>query len=201
MIADFERSIAIGRELGQARLELVAHYNLGETLYLMDDLAEAEPHIRAAVALTERPNAGVQRALVDLLAARAAFYRGDEALAAALVEAIRRSQSSERAKGAEILAPSDDLLCAVIELGVSDAGDEAWDELEARSAACSVGQERVEVIEARACTALRRGRSATAATHLERAIELASRIPSVMGPRLRRALDGALRIQGEQPVS
>jgi tetratricopeptide (TPR) repeat protein len=188
MIADCERSIALGRELGQPRLELIAHYNLGEALYLMDDLPAAEVHVRAALAVTERPNAGVHRVVVDLLDARLRMHRGDEAEALSLVTSIRRAQLGERAKGVEILSPSEDVLCSMIELAVVDGSDEAWDALEARSSACSVGQERIEVIESRARAAYRQGRRVSAARHFERAIELASRVPNVMGPRLRRAL-------------
>ncbi|MRG95758.1 serine/threonine-protein kinase [Polyangium spumosum] len=189
LIADLERTIAIGHEIGHPALELVGHYNLAEYLYLMDDLAAAEPCIRSAAALFTRPKIGAHPAIVQLLEARIAVYRGDEASAAAVVRAIRSAQVEARAQGAEILAPSEEVLCSMVELATIDAPDERWDELEERSARCSVGQERIEVLEARALTALRRGRRDEAARRLRAALDVASRVPNVMMVRLRRALD------------
>lgn len=74
------------------------------------------------------------------------------------------------------------------ELAATGAEDAAWDALEARSATCSVGQERIEVVEARALAALRRGRRADAAHDLARAVELSTRIPNMMRGRLQRWL-------------
>ncbi|XXX81483.1 protein kinase [Sorangium sp. So ce134] len=183
MIADFERTIALGRDLGQPALELVGRYNLTESLYLMDDLAAATPHARAVQAMA--PRCGDRHALnaVALLNARLRLYRGDEAGARGIVLRLRAAQEEA---GCEALKPSEDVLCAMIELATRDDDRAAWAALEERSARFSVGQERIEVLEARALAALRRGRHADARAQLERALAAASTIPTVMGGRLRR---------------
>jgi tetratricopeptide (TPR) repeat protein len=193
MTADFKRTIALGRELGQAALELVGQYNLGEQLYLMDAADAAEPHLRAAAAAATRQTGGSRPTVVALLDARIRLYRGDEAGARAIAAEIRAREAEARARGAAdaVMSPSEDVLCSMVELAAGDAGDAAWDELTARSARVSVGQEHVEVLEARALSALRRGRPAEARRELEKALRAASRIPCAMGDRLRRRL-GAL---------
>ena len=93
------------------------------------------------------------------------------------------------------MIPSDDVLCAMIELSIHDGSAAEWDDLEARSATSSVGQERIEVIEGRAIAALRHGRGEAARRALERAIELAATIPNVMGKRLRRRIEESQQTQ------
>ena len=188
MLEDSQRSITLGRELGQPRLELVAHYNVAETLYLMDDTETLEPHLRAAAAISQRRNAGVAPEIVDLLSARIQLYRNDIQGARATVVSIRKAQEKAQLNGVALLALSEDLLCAMIELAVDGGSDGDWEALEARSLSTSVGQERIEVLEARALCAFRRGKFPEAAQHFERALEVAARIPNVMEPRLRRAL-------------
>ena len=79
---------------------------------------------------------------------------------------------------------------AIVDLATRDATDTEWDELEGRSARFSVGQERIEVIEARGLAEARRGETLKARTHLERALAIASEIPNVMTRRLERSLIG-----------
>jgi predicted ATPase len=192
MIADFERTIELGRDLGQPVMMIVGNYNLGECLYFMDDLEAAEPYVREAALLTKRPNAGVHPSVIDLLAARIHLYRGDEAAASSLAGSIRAAEVKAREDGRELLSLSEGVLCATIELVAADAPDAEWSALEERSAACSAGQEHIEVLEARALGALRRGRFAEAARQLEKARSVASSIPNVMAPRLEKALARAL---------
>ncbi len=196
MVADLERCISMARGLGQGSLELMSEYNLGEYLYLMDDLDAAAPHVRRAQAIDRRLAGGEGRAVLALIEARLACYRGDHAAAEAITKAIREHQSRARAEARTdaLMVPSDDVLCAMIELSIHDGGTADWDDLEARSAISSVGQERIEVIEGRAIAALRHGRSEAARRALERAITLAATIPNVMGQRLRRRLE---ETQGE----
>ncbi|MFO0757858.1 MAG: protein kinase [Byssovorax sp.] len=190
MVDDLRRSIAMARSLGQSSLELMGEYDLGEYLYLMDDLDAAEPHVKRARAIDRRLAGGEGRAVVVLLEARLACYRGDEASARALIAGIRERQAraSGDARAAAQLAPSDDVLCAMVELSLDDGSDAAWDALEARSAVSSVGQERIEVIEGRAIAAIRRGREEAGRRALERAIALSAVIPNVMAQRLRSRL-------------
>ena len=77
----------------------------------------------------------------------------------------------------------------MIDLATRDADDAEWDALEQRSALFSVGQEHLEVLEARALAALRRGSLVAARAQIFRAIEAAARIPNGMRDRLLRALE------------
>ncbi len=196
MLADLSRSLSTARALGQGSLERIVEQNLAEYLFLMDDLEAAEPHLRRALVLDRRLAGGEGRAVVTLLDARVALYRGDLSTAATLLTAILDRQARARAQAHDdaLLAPSEAVLCSMVELSLADAPAAAWDDLEARSTQCSVGQERVEVIEARALSALRRGRGAEARAHLERAIALANRVPTVMGDRLRRLSEEAAQL-------
>jgi hypothetical protein len=76
----------------------------------------------------------------------------------------------------------------MIDLATRDADEAEWALLERQSAVFSVGQEHIEVLEARALAELRRGNVTAARAQLLRAIEAAARIPNVMGDRLRRGL-------------
>ncbi|TKD07853.1 hypothetical protein E8A74_16290 [Polyangium fumosum] len=187
MISDLERVISLGRELGQDYIEWTGHFNLGECLYLMAELEAAEPHVAQARAIDERPMGGEPRTASILLQARMLLYRGDIENARALAARARGGTS------APLTVPSDDVLCSMIELAAEDAGEEAWEALEARSERYSIGQERIEVVEARGLSALRRGRWREAARHLERALALSRQIPNVIGKRLARHLAEAMR--------
>lgn len=190
MTADLERASAIGQELGQPSLELVAEYNLGEYLLCMDDPAAAAPHIQRTRALDLRITGDPGRAVVALLVARLHLHAGEIDAAATAVRDIRQNQAMARDRGQmdRLMVPSDDVLCSAVELAVSGAGSEAWNDLEARSEQYSFGQERIEVIEARAAASKRANRLAEAHAHLLRAIDLASRIPNGMRGRLARQL-------------
>ncbi len=190
LVADMERGLSLARELGHSTLELADEYNLGEYLLLMDDDGGAEPHIRRALAIDRKVSGDPGRPVVALLEARLRLYQGDEAAAGAIVARIRGARA-DLATGAETdasMAPSEAVLFTMVELATHDAGVAEWNELEARSELVSVGQERIEVIETRALWSQRHGRAADARLHLQRAIDLAARIPNAMGARLRRRI-------------
>jgi tetratricopeptide (TPR) repeat protein len=182
MVADFERVISLGRELGQYYLEFSGHYNLGEFLYWMDRIDDATAQVARARSMTERWAAGGWRPETILLEARIALYRGDVAQARTLAQRVRGEGA------APLTVPSDDVLCSMVELASSDADDVAWDALEQRSARYSVGPERIEVIEARGMAEARRENLEAARGHYERAAELARQIPNVLRDRILRRL-------------
>jgi tetratricopeptide (TPR) repeat protein len=188
MHADFMRVLSLARELGHRTPELFAHYNLAEYLMLMDDVDAAEPHAQRALAIEERRAGGAGRPVVVLLAARIALYRGDEAVARRILSGIHAHQIDARSANRldTLLAPSEDVLAAMVDLATRDASAVEWAELEARSARFSVGQEQIEVLEGRALAALRRGALADARAQLEKALAVATHIPNIMGARLRR---------------
>ncbi|AUX43334.1 serine/threonine protein kinase [Sorangium cellulosum] len=188
MILDLCRLLAISRELGLGMLELVGEFNLGEYLYLMGNLEAAMPHVERAVSLERHQRGEEARPVVQLLLARLLLYWGEEERAREIIEAIRAQQARASAAGREgmEMAPSEEVQWSMIDLATRDASDAAWDELEERSARHSVGQEQIEVIEARARALTRRGRREEAQAALARAIEVAGRIPNVMRERLER---------------
>jgi serine/threonine protein kinase/tetratricopeptide (TPR) repeat protein len=190
MLADMERGLALARKLGLSLVEFASQANLGECLYWMDEADAAEPHVRRAAEL-ERQRAGdAVRPTTALLEARLLYFRGDEEDAGAVVERIRAHQVAARAAGNtdQLMVPSEEVLCDAIAHALAGADEAAWDELEERAARFSVGQERIEVLEARAVAALRRGRASEAVARMERALALAERIPNAMGARLARRL-------------
>ncbi|EYF03115.1 Serine/threonine protein kinase [Chondromyces apiculatus DSM 436] len=184
MVSDFERTVALGRELGQPALELVGRYNLAETLFLMGDLEGADPEVRAVRAMAARSGDLHPPASVVLLWARLRLLQGDEEGALAIAAQVRAAES----EAGQALSPSEEVFCAMIELSAGHGTSAAWDALEARSTYCSVGQERVEVLEARGLSAMRRRHRGEAIKHLERALAAAATTPTVMGNRLRRWL-------------
>ncbi|AUX34789.1 MULTISPECIES: serine/threonine-protein kinase PknK [Sorangium] len=193
MLLDLCRVLATSRELGLGTMELVGEFNLGEYLYLMGNLEMAMPHVERAVALERQQRGEEARPVVHLLLARLLLYRGDEGKAREIIEEIRAQQAKAAAEGrsgAE-MAPAEEVQWSMIDLATRDASDEAWDELEERSARFSVGQEQIEVIEARARALSRRGRHADARAALERAAEAAGRIPNVMRERISRQREGS----------
>jgi hypothetical protein len=126
--------------------------------------------------------------VVQLLQARLLLYQGEEGRAREIIEAVRDQQARATTAGRNdtAMAPAEEVLWSMIDLATRDASDEEWDALEERSARHSVGQEQIEVIEARARARARRGRHEEAKAALARAIETAGRIPNMMQERLAR---------------
>ena len=190
MVAGFTRALSLARELGQPLLEIVGFYNLGEFLFWMDDIDAAEFHVRKAMELERKRVGDEARAVVKLLDARLRLYRGEEAEARAVAGGLLRESAAARAAGLPdpLQVPSESVICSMIDLATRAPDDAAWDALEERSALFSVGQEHIEVLEARALAALRRGSLVEARAQLLRAVAAAERIPNSMGDRLRRML-------------
>ncbi|WP_437938112.1 protein kinase domain-containing protein [Sorangium sp. So ce341] len=191
MILDFCRLLTISRELGLGTVELVSEFNLGEYLYLMGNLEMAVPHVERAVSLERQRRGEEMRPVVQLLQARLLLYQGEEGKAREIIASIRAQQAKDAAAGGEhtAMTPAEEVLWSMIDLATRAASDEEWDELEQRSAR-HLGQEQIEVIEARARARSRRGLDEQAKAALERAIEAAGRIPNVMRERLERQRGG-----------
>ncbi len=193
MLADMERGLLLARKLGQAPLEFISRFNLGECLYLMDETGAAEPHLRRAIEISRRLHGGDGLPVGALLDARLRLYLGEEAEARAILDRIRAQQEQARAAGQAdlLMAPAEEVLYAAVELATREATAAEWDALEARSVRSSVGQERLEVLDLRALAALRRGRAGEALAVASRALAAAESIPNVMGTRLRRRVEAA----------
>jgi len=146
----------------------------------MDDADAALRTARAASAVATRRKGCARPAVLALRDARLALFQGDVAAASVVVRGLRKTN--------EAMSPSEEVLCSMIELSIQDASDEIWDLLLARSAQASVGQEHLEVLEACALSAARRGFPDLARRRLEDALAAAARIPNVMRERLERRL-------------
>lgn len=179
MVADMNRALSVARELGQRTLELMVEFNAGEYLLLMDDAEAATPHIQRAVALDRLISGDPGRPVVALLEARLALHHGFHDAARAIALRVRDQQEA-------LLAPSDDVLCTMLDLATRNADDADWERLEARSEEYSAGQERIEVIEMRGVVATRRGDIGDGRRHLARALAFAAMIPNAMDTRLQR---------------
>jgi len=192
MMSDLERVITLGRHLGQDAIQIAGHYNMGEYLYLWGDIDIAMPHAERALQLEMLRTANSPRVELELLPARLALHRGALATARDVVASIRARKRTATP------APAIDVLCTMVEYASREVNDAAWEALEARSAQFSIGQERIEVIEARAVSALRHGRYDESRHHFVRAIDAAHAIPNVMRERLQRwMVELAERARGE----
>jgi hypothetical protein len=146
--------------------------------------------VARAVALERRRTGDALRPSVALLQARLRHYRGQVSEAREDVARIRATHHEAASSGQLdlVMAPAEEVLCDTIDLATRDATHTEWDALEDRSAGCSVGMEHVEVLEARAISALRGGRAEEAVARLERALEVAERTANAMRARLARGL-------------
>jgi eukaryotic-like serine/threonine-protein kinase len=140
------------------------------------------PHALRALQLESSRTGNSPRMEIELLPARLALHSGDLVAARGVLDGIRRRRRTG------MPAPAIDVLCTMVEYACSCMHDAAWESLEAQSAQFSIGQERIEVIEARAVAALRNGRPDEARQHFIRAIDVSRTIPNVMRERLERWL-------------
>lgn len=179
----------LGRELGMVGWEYFAEHNLGELYYQEGDTPKAEPHIARAVELERNHPEVASRPWGLLLQARVLAYEGHEARARHALRLLR--QALMERPGVE-LSPSESVLFSLVELATRPAWPEEWRELQARSDACSMEQEPLEVLELQALARLRRGERQEAVRLLTEALRRAEQLPNIMRSRLRRSLERAL---------
>ncbi|MFO0580789.1 MAG: serine/threonine-protein kinase [Anaeromyxobacter sp.] len=179
-LQDLEAYRRLGRELGMASAEHVAAHNAGEHLYLAGDLAGAATWAERAEEV-ERLHPDVTTfPFAALLLARIHLRAGRLAEAAGKLAPARRLLAGHPG----VAGPGVEVLAGAVALAAEGAGPAAWDDLAARAARDSVGQEVVEVLELRALAAARAGRRAEAREALAEARRAAARVGGVMGARL-----------------
>jgi tetratricopeptide (TPR) repeat protein len=188
-------AVRLGREMGLATIEYYGAFNAAELCYQVADVPRAEGHLRRVREIEDRhPEAQpLPRGL--LLGARLLVFAGDLAGARERLAAFREAVAAARAagwRGAEP-GPSDAVLADAVDLATRTPKAGEWDEVCRRSAADSVEQEPVEVLEMRGLAALRGGRPEEGRRALEDALRLAEHIPNLLAPRVRRALEAAGR--------
>ena len=187
-LADQERFMHLGRELGMTGWEYYAEFNMGELLYQAGHATEAAPHIARAIELERRHPEVTPRPWALLLHARMLAFVGEDARARAMLEDVRNALTQS---GTELL-PSEEVLFSLVELATREASPEEWRALQARSDAHSVEQEPLEVLEVQALARRRRGEREEALRILQEALARAARIPNVMWGRLRGSLESTL---------
>jgi len=186
-LEDQRAAARIAREHGMLGNEYMGEYNAAEICYQIADLAGAMPHLRRAQEIEQRHPEVQPLPLAMLLEARLRLFAGEGA------EARSRYQEwvARLLRSGAMPGPAEEVLADMVDLASRDASAEEWDALVARSSRHSVEQEPVEVLEMRGLTALRAGRRDEAREALRGALALADRIPNLLAPRLRRALEAA----------
>src|ERR1700689_5245880 len=99
MVETYGRVLDLAREIGQPTMESFVHFNLGEFLYLLGDVAGATLHIERAAEAERRLLGEIARPIVALLRARLCFHQGDTEGARAITGAIRSRQDEARRRG------------------------------------------------------------------------------------------------------
>jgi hypothetical protein len=157
---------------------------------MLDDDAAAEPHVRRAIELDRRISGAEVRPVTALLEAKLHLYRGEEPQVRVILERIRAREAEAHARGEAnaLLVPAEEVAWSMLDLATQDADDSAWDDLEERAQRYSQAYEQIEVVETRGMWTARQGRTIEARHHLERAQEMASRVPNPLGARLARRL-------------
>jgi hypothetical protein len=84
------------------------------------------------------------------------------------------------------------VLLSLVDLATRPASAEEWQALQARSDACSIEQEVLEVLEVQALARLRQGERQEALRLLDEALRRAESLPNIMRPRLQLSLRQAL---------
>jgi tetratricopeptide (TPR) repeat protein/tRNA A-37 threonylcarbamoyl transferase component Bud32 len=194
-VADLEQKIRIARELGTARMEFVASYNVAELYYLANDLQRAASPLSRTIELEKKYTAMIARPAGQLLRARLLAFQGKEEEARAQIAELRahQSQAIQENRKEAVFLPSEAVLLDMVELATRAAPTEEWKQLQLRAQQHSSDQEPIEVMEMWGLAAMRRGNWAEAAGRFEQALKLAAQIPNVMEQRVRDALDLAHR--------
>ena len=180
----------IGRQLGLALPEYFAEFNLGELYYQAGDVGAAGPCAERAAGFEARMPSIAPRPSALLLQARICTFRGllveARALLARVTAAVAQARAEDRIAG--LLSPSEEVLATMVDLCTREASAAEWEQLVACSARDSLEQEPIELLEMRARADLRGGRTAEAQRRFGEALALASRVPNLFEPRIRRAL-------------
>ena len=193
-IADQRAFAEIGRQLGLELAEYYAEFNIAELNYQAGNLDAAASHAARAESFEQTNPSVAPRPAAALLRARLLAFQGLMEDARAALAGVRNAVAKARAENREagLLAPSEEVLLAMVDLSTRPATSAEWDALVALSARDSLEQEPVEVVEMRALTARRQGRQPEAQQAFADALALASRVPNLLEARIRRGQSGAL---------
>jgi len=190
-IQDLERVLEIAREVGFPQIELHTQNNLAECLFFRGEFDTALKHTLRAVEISERIGAGITWvAMTYTLQGRIQIYRGNLAEARAIVETLRALLASAKVNDPNaVMNRGDDILLRMVELSLETSDDYRWAKLleEAKRVPLQT-YEIVELLEARARNAVRRGEFANAEKLLVEALELAHKSATAVADRVDRSL-------------
>jgi tetratricopeptide (TPR) repeat protein len=187
--ADLSRTVQLSREIGEASLEWVAVYNLGESEYVIARIEAARECARRALELAKQlfGDSNRETSVSELLLARIALYSDELAAAREHVNNIRERTARGLAAGerdAE-LEPGQLTMMQMVELGLGDAGAEAWQRLIEKMRSLEMqAAEEVEILERAALAALHAGEFERGRALYEQARALCEQKPNLMSDRL-----------------
>jgi len=181
--------VQLSREIGEASLEWVAVYNLGESEYVMARVTEARECARRAMELAKQLFGEGNReiSVSELLLARIDLYSEQLDSARTHVKSIRDRAARGQAAGerdAE-LEPAQAKLLQMVELGLSDANSEAWQALLSTMRGLEMQpMEEVEILERASLAMLHAGEYDQGRALFERAREVSAAKPNLISERV-----------------
>jgi len=187
--SDLSRTVQLSREIGEASLEWVAVYNLGESEYVMNRVADARECARRAMELAKQLFGEGNRevSVSELLLARIHLYSEEMAAAREHVNNIRERTARGLAAGerdAE-LEPGQLTLLRMVELGLGDASDEAWQTLLTHMRGLELQpMEEVEILERASLAALHAANYEQGRALYEQARAVCAQKPNLISERL-----------------
>ncbi|HET8937148.1 MAG TPA: protein kinase [Polyangiales bacterium] len=187
--ADLSRTVQLSREIGEASIEWVAVYNLGESEYVIARIDAARECARRALELAKQlfGDSNRETSVSELLLARIALYSDELAAAREHVNNIRERTARGLAAGerdAE-LEPGQLTMMQMVELGLGDAGDEAWQSLIEKMRSLEMqAAEEVEILERAALAALHAGEFERGRKLYDQARAICEQKPNLMSDRV-----------------
>ncbi|MET0594981.1 MAG: protein kinase [Polyangiaceae bacterium] len=194
-IQDLERVLEIAREVGFPQLELHTQHNIAECLFFKGEFEPALRHTLRAIEIAERIGAGITwMAMTYTLRGRIQIYRRNVAETRTIVETLRALLASAKVNDPNAyMNRGDDVLLRMVELSLEPTEDYRWLRLLDEAERIPLQPyEIVEILEARARNAERRGDLAAAEQILVEALELARKSATSVADRVGRGLQSLL---------
>jgi tetratricopeptide (TPR) repeat protein len=187
--SDLSRTVQLSREIGEASLEWVAVYNLGESEYVINRTSEARECARRAMELAKQLFGEGNRevSVSELLLARIDLYSDELAASREHVNNIRERTARGLAAGERDteLEPGQLTLLQMVELSLTNGDAQAWQNLLTRMRSLELQpMEEVEILERAALAALHAGEYDKGRTLYEQARAVCEQKPNLISERL-----------------
>jgi tetratricopeptide (TPR) repeat protein len=193
-IGDMERVVQIAREYGFAMSECLAVRDLAELNFVLGRMEEALPRARRALEMYLQELGSSSRMVhqIEVQIARITAYQGDLATAEAHARRVLTAQEDAAAAGRDdlVLVEGERVALDAVCLFLRGAPDGMFDQLAARGRALQLQlPDIIEIMEWKALSALRRGRTSEGIAML--ADTLAAATGTIASDRVRRRLETA----------